>query len=302
MTKGTTVVPRLYLVGETAVVPAINYTGTMNQELCFDDLVARAEEGDAGAQFMLGEFYNSEGGVTIDEIAEWYMKAANQNHVQAQLALGLLYLEWLPDEDYREQAQYWIEKAAQSGCEAAVKVLAELGPTDEDMDGAELLVEADEGNPQAQYELGCMLLYGLDGPRDVAAGLNLLFRAAIAGLPKAQMYIGSHYLFGTHGAADADEAIKWLSLSAKQNDHFALYCLGYCYYEGIGVIKNDEQAATYFLRAARLGNSWAQFYLGRFYYEGVVFPENHEQTQSWFQAAALQGHEEAKEFMGWRIS
>ena len=286
---------------ETAVVPAINHTGAMNQESCFDDLVARAEEGDADAQFLLGEFYNSEGGVGVYEIAEWFTKAANQNHAQAQLALGLLYLEWLPDEDYREKAQYWIEKAAQSGCEAAVKVLAELGPTDEDMDGTALLVEADEGNPQAQFELGCTLLYGLNGPRDVAASLSLLFRAAIAGHPKAQMYIGSHYLFGTHGTADAAEAIKWLSLSAKQNDHFALYYLGYCYYEGIGVINNDEQAATYLLRAAQSGNSEAQFQLARFYYEGVVFPENHEQAQSWLQAAAVQGHEEAKEFMGWRF-
>ena len=43
----------------------------MNRE-SFDDLVARAEEGDADAQFQLAEYYNSEGGVTIDEIAEWY--------------------------------------------------------------------------------------------------------------------------------------------------------------------------------------------------------------------------------------
>jgi TPR repeat protein len=274
----------------------------MNQESRFDEMVAKAAEGDAEAQFMVGEFYNSEGGVTIYEIGEWYLKAANQNHARAQLALGLLYLEWLPDEDYREQAQYWIEKAAQSGCEAAVKVLAELGPADEDMDGAVLLVEADEGNPQAQFELGCMLYYGQSSPRNVSAGLGFLFKAAIAGHPKAQLQIGSHYLFWGCATTDGCEAIKWLSLSAKQNDHFALYCLGYCYYEGIGVIKNDEQAATYFLRAARLGNSWAQFYLGRFYYEGVVFPENHEQAQSWLQAAATQGHEDAKELMEWMFS
>jgi len=274
----------------------------MNQESFFDDLMARANEGDAEAQFQLGNFYNSEGGVTIDEIAEWYKKAANQNHPSAQLALGLLYLEWSPDEDYREQALYWIERAAQRGCEAAVKVLAELGPTDEDMDGAALMVEADEGNPRAQYELGCILLYGLDGQRDVTAGLSLLFRAAIAGHPKAQMYIGSHFLFGTHGSADAAEAIKWLSLSAKQNESYALYYLGYCYYQGIGVLKNDEQAAAYLLRSAQAENSDAQYQLGRFYHEGVVFPENHEQAQSWLQAAATQGHEDAKELMEWMFS
>jgi TPR repeat protein len=274
----------------------------MNQESGFNELVARAEEGDADAQFELGEFYNSQGGVTIDEIGEWYLKAANQNHAQAQLALGLLYLEWLTDDDYREQAFYWIKKAVEKGCEAALSVLIELGPNDGYMDDWDLLAAVEEGDPQAQYELGCMLLYGLDRSRDAAAGLGLLFRAAIAGLPKAQMYIGSHYLFGTHGAADAAEAIKWLSLSAKQREPYALYYLGYCYYEGIGVIKNDEQAATYLLHSAQAGIPEAQYQLGRFYYDGVVFPENHEQAQSWLQAAALQGHEEAKEFMEWTFS
>jgi TPR repeat protein len=273
----------------------------MNQESGFDDLVARAEEGDADAQFRLGEFYNSEGGVTIYEIGEWYLKAANQNHVQAQLALGLLYLEWLDEEDYREQALYWIERAAQKGCEAAVKVLVELGPREEDLDGCDLLVAADEGDPQAQYELGFMLLYGLGRPRDVSAGSTLLYRAAIAGHPKAQMQIAVNYIFGKNGTVDGAEAIKWLSLSAKQNEGYALYYFGYCYYEGIGVIKNDEQAAAYLLRSAQAGIPEAQYQLGRFYYEGVLFTENHEQAQSWFQAAVLQGHPDAKEELSWRF-
>ena len=281
----------------TTVVPVINHTCTMNKESCLDDLVKRAEEGDADAQFKLGEFYNSQGGVGIYEIAEWFEKAANQNHMHAQLALGLLYLEWLPDEDYREQAQYWIEKAVESGCEAAVKVLVELGPTDEDMDGAALLVEADAGNPQAQYELGSMLLFGLDRPRGVAAGLNLLLKAAIAGHPKAQVQIASHYLFQEYETVEGNEAIKWLSLSAKQNEPYALYYLGYCYYQGIGVIKNDEQAATYLLRSARAGNSEAQFHLARFYHEGVGLPVNYEQAEAWCRQAALQENEQAKEML-----
>jgi hypothetical protein len=289
------------MIRGTTVVPVIDHTDTMNQESCFDDLVTRAEEGDADAQFNLGELYHSQGGVTIDEIADWFMKAANQNHARAQLALGLLYLEWLPDDDYREKAMYWIEKAVQGGCEAALKVLVELGPTDEYMDGCDLLAAVEEGDPQAQYELGGMLLYGLDRPRDVATGLRLLFGAAIAGHPKAQMQMGSHYLFGTYGTADGGEAIKWLSLSAKQNEPYALYYLGYCYYYGIGVKKNDEQAATYLLQAAQAKNIEAQFQLGRFYYEGVLFTENHEQAHSWLQAAALEGHEDAKEFIEWRF-
>lgn len=274
----------------------------MNLESCTDNLLAHAKEGGPEAQFELGEYYRLKNGVgSIAVAAEWFLKAAIQDYPPAQMALALLYLNGLEPEEYERDARYWLQKAAQSGCEAAVKILVELGPREEYVDGCDLLVAADEGDAEAQFELGCMLLYGLNGPRDVAAGLSLLYRAAIAGHPKAQMYIGSHYLFGTHGPADAAEAIKWLTLAAKQNEPYALYYLGYCYYEGIGVIKNDEQATTHLLRSAQAENSEAQYQLGRFYHEGVVFPENHEQAQSWIQAAALQGHEDAKDFMEWRL-
>jgi len=87
----------------------------MNPESLFDTLLANAQDGDPVAQFNLGEYYRSPEVRSLYEAAEWFEKAAQQNHAQAQLALGLLYLEWLPDLDYREQAQYWIEKAAQNG-------------------------------------------------------------------------------------------------------------------------------------------------------------------------------------------
>lgn len=275
----------------------------MNLESCTDNLLVHAEEGDPEAQFNLGEYYRLKNGVgSIAVAAEWFLKAAIQDYAPAQMALALLYLDGLQPEEYERDARYWLQKAAQSGCEAAVKVLVKLAPREEYVDGCDLLVAADEGDPQAQFELGYMLLWGQGRPRDVSAGLNLLFKAAIAGHPQAQVQIASRYLFGEYGAADGAEAIKWLNLSAKQNEPYALYYLGYCFYEGIGVLKNDEQAAAHLLRSAQMGNSEAQFQLGRFYYEGVVFTENHEQAQSWLQAAALQGHEDAKEFTEWRFS
>ena len=274
----------------------------MNQESSLDDLLVRGKEGDPVAQFNLGEFYRLKNGVgSIAVAAEWFLKSAIQDYAPAQMALALLYLDELEPEEYERDARYWLHKAAQNGCKESSKLLHELTAANEDLDGAVLLVEADAGNPQAQFELGFMLLCGLERLRHVSAGLSLLYKAAIAGHPQAQVQIASHYLFGEYGTAAGAEAIKWLSLSAKQNEPFALYYLGYCYYEGIGVTKNDEQAVTCLLRAAQLGNSEAQFQVARFYYEGVVFAENHEQAQSWLQAAALQGNEEAKDFMDWRF-
>ena len=69
----------------------------MNPESLFDTLLANAQDGDPVAQFNLGEYYRSPEVRSLYEAAEWFEKAAQQNHAQAQLALGLLYLEWLPD-------------------------------------------------------------------------------------------------------------------------------------------------------------------------------------------------------------
>jgi len=266
----------------------------MNQE-SFDDLQARAEDGDADAQFQLGEFYNSQGGVTIDEIAEWYLKAANQNHAHAQLAIALLHLEWPSDEDYREQAQYWLERAVQSGCQDAVKVLIELGPTNEYMDYSDLLVEAEEGNPHAQFELGSGLLFGIGLSKSLSEGLSLIHKAAVAGHSDGQVMVARMYLFGIYVDKNESEAFKWLWLSAQQGNAEAYYYLAACYCEGWGVAKNDEQAAACLLKSAQMGNAEAQYDLARFYYEGIGLSANEEQAEAWCRAAALQNNERAKE-------
>jgi TPR repeat protein len=263
----------------------------------FNELVASAQDGDPCAQFHVGEYYRSQGGGLVDVAARWFEMAAIQNYAEAQLALGLLYLEWSPDEDYREKAMYWMERAAQNGCGAALKIIHELGSTHDYMDSCDLLAAVEENDPQAQFELGYMLLFGLDRPKNESDGLSLLLKAAIAGHPQAQVQIASHYLFDESGPTNGYEAFKWLSLSAKQTEPHALYLLGYAYYHGIGIVKNDEQAASCLLRSAQLGNREAQFQLGQFYHQGVIVAENQEQAQSWLQAAALQGHRDAKDML-----
>ena len=267
----------------------------MNSASSLEALLIRGMDGDPEAQFKLGEYNRSQGAQFIDKAKEWFIKAANQNHPFSQLALALLYLEWLPDEDYRERAQYWLERAVQSGCEDAVKVLGELGSTDENMDNSDLLVEAEEGNPEAQFELGSMMYFGIGLDACPSEGLSLIQRAAVSGHPVAQVLLGYAYLFGKNVDRDSREAFKWLWLSARQDNAEAYYYLGACYHEAWGVARNDEQAAACLIKSARMGNLNAQYHLSRFYHEGIGFPANSEQAEAWCHAAALQGHEQAKE-------
>ena len=75
------------------------------------DLIFKAEQGDADAQFALGEYYyrGAEDGVQdYEQAVYWYRKAAEQGYADAQYKLGYCYDEEgdaLP-EDY-EQAVYW---------------------------------------------------------------------------------------------------------------------------------------------------------------------------------------------------
>ena len=59
---------------------------------CADDLRARADQGDAEAQFALGAVYATGRGVPQDarEAVRWFRLAAEQGHAAAQASLELL--------------------------------------------------------------------------------------------------------------------------------------------------------------------------------------------------------------------
>jgi TPR repeat protein len=267
----------------------------MNPEASHDELVALAKEGDPTAQFYLGEFYRNKNGVgSITLAASWFLKAANQEYAPAQLALAHLYLSGLEPELYERDARYWLQKAAQNGCQESARILKESGTEEQLVDICDVVIEADAGNPQAQFELGCTILFGQGPRRSASEGLSWIYKAAVAGHAKAQAHIGAFHLFGEHLEGNGDEAFKWLWLAAQQYESSALYYLGFCFHEGIGVNRNDYRAAHYLLKSALLGNRDAQFHLARFYYEGIGFNANIEQAQSWCQASALQGHGEAR--------
>jgi cell division septation protein DedD len=112
-----------------------------------------ADQGDADAQFNLGQAYKLGRGVPADlRIAQsWYEKAAQQGHPQAQANLGLILFQ----NGDRARALPWIRKAA------------------------------DAGDPRAQYVLGTALFNGDIAGKDWPRAYALMSRAAAQGLPQA---------------------------------------------------------------------------------------------------------------------
>lgn len=77
----------------------------------------KADRGDAEAQFALGlEYGTPEGGVQdVVQAAQWYLKAAVQNHSSAQFNLGLMYAKGEGVSQDDAKAVEWIQKAADRG-------------------------------------------------------------------------------------------------------------------------------------------------------------------------------------------
>ena len=75
---------------------------------------AKAEKGDATAQFNLGLMYMNDLGVEKDyaEAAKWYRKSAEQGNANAQNILGIMYEKGNGVEKDYVEALKWYNKAA----------------------------------------------------------------------------------------------------------------------------------------------------------------------------------------------
>ena len=83
----------------------------------FEDILKKADKGDAKAQINLGDMYYDGKGVPRDykKALHWWAKAAEQGHAEAQYNLGWMCQngKGVP-QDYK-QAAYWFTKAAEQG-------------------------------------------------------------------------------------------------------------------------------------------------------------------------------------------
>ena len=106
---------RVYALALVALVAAS--LGAQQRTPEVEELRARAEQGDATAQFNLAVMYHKGKGVPQDyaEAAKWYRKAAEQGHADAQYNLGNMYGkgQGVP-QDY-VQAHMWFNLAAAQG-------------------------------------------------------------------------------------------------------------------------------------------------------------------------------------------
>ena len=120
------------------------------------------------------------------------------------------------------------------------------------------LVEAEKGDPVAQFNLGVMYSKGdgvLQNEKEVARWYHL---AAEQGYADAQHNLGVMYEKGLGLPRDFKEAVKWYRLAAEQGHASGQNNLGFMYYKGNGVLQNFEQAYAWWTIAAANGNEQAR--------------------------------------------
>lgn len=195
-----------------------------------------ANQGDAGAQVMLGIMYRDGQGVTqgFVEAVRWFGLAAEQGNATGQNRLGMMYSNsWGVAQDDVEAAR-WFRLAAE------------------------------QGDALAQFNLGFSYTQGRGVTQNYAEAIRWYRLAADQSLAAAQLSLGSLYANGQGTPQNYTEAIRWFRLAAEQGDSEAQSKLGFLYANGHGVPQNSAEAARWYQLAADQGDARAQYMVGMY--------------------------------------
>ena len=194
------------------------------------DLIRKAESGDRDAQYDLASRYYIGFGVpqSNSKAAELCLKAARKGHVKAQFDIGHMYENGIGVQRSIDDAMEWYRRAASNGNTDAMHRLSMLGedripcPPSEPSTGPRnegirsLILRAQEGDADAQYELAGRYYIGLGVTQSDKEAAKWYLRAAYQGHRQAQLDIAHMYDTGTGVPASFEKAREWRGRAAGE--------------------------------------------------------------------------------------
>ena len=244
-----------------------------------------AQQGDANAQYSLGNMYLMGEGIKQDDFQarQWYEKAADQGHEGAQHNLGSL--QRIATAEPVEKADYDTKNNSlpEQNEEAIQEEILEeetgekkgffsklFGKDDDEADESDLTAEAikETDNEQMSAET-------IEVTRDTAA---------------SSYEKGLTYEFGEGVSQNYDTAFELFKKSAEQNHAPAQYKLGLAYAYGQGTEKDPAAAAEWYKRSASQGYALAQRTLGTLYMGGDGVEQNKSLALAWYDILADSGN------------
>ena len=264
------------------------------------------KDNDADAQYAIGNAYEF-GKLGLEKNEEtafqYYQKAADGGHKDAQCLIGIIYEDgsqeseekWRKEKDGAKALEYY-QKAAGGGDAYAQSRLGDAyedGMLGLEEDGAKALEyytkAADGGHASAQWRLGYVYEHGEFGLGvDEVAAFEYYKKAADGGDNDAAQYeIGCAYENGELGTRNSDipwkldceicaaKAMEYYHKAADSGHTYAQYILGFHYETGLTkegqtyanalVKKDDVKALMYYQKAADGGDDSAQLRLAKAY-------------------------------------
>ena len=163
---------------------------------------------------------------------------------------------------------------------------------------ASLRVAAEQGDVDAQYNLGARYANGEGISQNFTEAVRWFRMAAEQGHAEAQYNLGVMYDEGQGVAQNYEEAVRWYRMAAEQGHAYAQHNLGFMYANGQGVAQDFEEAVQWYQAAAEQGDAGAQLNLGLMYWmyaEGLGIAQDYAEAYAWIRTAAAQGFGRAEE-------
>ncbi|MBI2719674.1 MAG: SEL1-like repeat protein [Rhizobiales bacterium] len=159
------------------------------------------------------------------------------------------------------------------------------------------LKAANQGLPEAQYEMGLAYQLGQGVPKDEQQS-QIWYRKAIAQWTRkavehadtaAMVQIGLMYEIGRGVAKDEAEALKWYERAARLGNPSAEYEVGIAYLDGKIAEQDGLTALEWLTKAADQGHDLAAWRLGGMYEAGTGVPADFSRALAWYRRAAEDG-------------
>ena len=301
------------------------------------ELLASADKGNSVDQYKVGEWFFNKYSADYYKIAAiWFLKAAKKGHLYAQAKLALCYEEGYGVPKDKNAAIKWYREAANKGDETARSKYLKLKYASKTYETVIryrmlLLVAADNGNHNSQYQLGewfschnsqssyreeaffwfekaaksghgdAMLKLGecYENGTGVYSNYNEAIKwykkAARSGNDSAQLRLVKAYLYGNMVAKNVGEAIRWYELLGRGLNAADLCNIGYAYDTGDTVSMNKTKAVEYYRQAAEKGDLVAQYNLGVCYENGNGVSRDINAAKYWYEKSAGQGYSQAQQ-------
>ena len=260
---------------------------------------------------------------------EWYTKAAEQDNVIAQYALGEIYSGWLPKENVRfdsdiegsqnwppnyEEAIKWFLLGAEQGdlgCQLGLgKIFS--GYDIEDINAETIIWGINDLSSQSEFDKfenqyrnwkyrrqnkfkNYYDYWENSKVKNYEEALKWYRKAAEQGNMYAQNRVGCMYRLG-QGITQPYSCLEWYQIAVEYGYPGYTYKLGNAYFAGNGVERDYSEAFKWLQKAAEQGNPFAKTDLGYLYYTGMGVAKDQNKARELWEDAANES-EAAKEYL-----